>query len=188
MAQFVLKYISDSHVWRNICYSLSHPPAEPSFSSKTPKLLNYFIRNSVPKISGVQRPQDRRFGTAWRKHVQQEPLFPEKNRFLFNWLMLIQCYKQTKPFILARLDSGVLVVFSSRPMIQNWLSVCIWISIFQLILRHFEYSSAGVTSIHRMRGWCILRHVQWTLCSPSASAPIRKQHHIDWHRHRILDR
>jgi len=59
---------------------------------------------------------------------------------------------------------------------------------FQLIGRHFEYFSTGVTSIHRMRGWNILRHVQWTFCSPSASAPIRKQQPIDRHRHGIVDR
>jgi hypothetical protein len=80
----VLKHISDSHVWRNICYSLSHPTAEPSFSSQITKLLDSFTPNSVPKTSGVQRLQGRCLGTAWRKHVQQESLFPEKYQFLFN--------------------------------------------------------------------------------------------------------
>jgi len=59
---------------------------------------------------------------------------------------------------------------------------------FQLIVKHFKYSSTGVTSIHRMRGWNILRHVQWTFCSPSASTPNREQHPIDRHRDRIMDR
>jgi len=32
MAQSVLKYISDPHIWRNICYSLSPPTEESLFS------------------------------------------------------------------------------------------------------------------------------------------------------------
>ena len=130
----VLKYISQSHVWRNIWFNLYHPTEEPSSTSKIPKLLNFFIRNAVPNISDVLRPQDRCLGTAWRKDVQQEPFFPHKYWLLYINCIFLQCYEHMIPFILARVDSGELVVFSSMPTAQNWWLVSLWISVFEFII------------------------------------------------------